>query len=453
METSNTDELLHGSVYKSFLKYLVPGVSAAVVIGLFIMADTIFVGKGVGKTALTALNLGLPIYSVLSCIGVIFGVGGSVMGSIARGRGDLEENRRYFTACVIAALIITVLISLTSGLYIDPLLKLLGAGEDTFVYAKRYVWPMLIAAPAYAMSPLLRTFVRNDMNPRLPMIASISTGILNIILDYIFIFPLNMDILGASLGTAISTLCNVLIVSTHFLSKRNTLKPLRVPNVHRYLARAIKCGTPSMVFELSGGIIIFIFNLQLLNLMGDIGVTIYATIAAYSCVLLCILDGISQSMQPIISVNMGAGEVGRIKRVRNAAWVITLCFTVLALTLGQVFSRQLVTFIVSLDGQTLAQAENAMRIYFLTLPITGFNVILSGFFQSTAESTPATAVTLLRGIGLPAVFVLLLPAIFPNDSVWFATLAAEISTMLIGLVLCKIYSPRINLRGAETKRS
>ena len=184
---------------KLFLSYLIPSISATLVTSIYILADTMMIGKGVGAVGIAALNLLLPIFSVYVGTGILFGVGGSVLFSVSKGRGEEQKAREYFTASVCLAIAASLLYMWLFTAFFDPITLFLGRNEGTDAYVREYGRYLKLTPAIFLFSSFLQAFVRNDGAPKLAMAAVITGGVTNVFLDYIFIFPLNWGIGGAHL--------------------------------------------------------------------------------------------------------------------------------------------------------------------------------------------------------------------------------------------------------------
>ena len=219
-----TNNLLTESVSKIFFRYLIPAILANMVTSIYILADTIIIGKGIGTLAMAALNIILPLFNIFFGVGLLFGVGGSVLMSIARGRGDEQLGKCYFTLSVILNAITCLILTVLLWIFMEPVVRFLGATNATLPYIRDYAPYVILGLSAFAFSSLLQTFVRNDGAPKLAMIAVISGGVLNVFLDIIFVFPLQMEMAGAAIASVFGSLCTICILLLHFLSKSNGLK-------------------------------------------------------------------------------------------------------------------------------------------------------------------------------------------------------------------------------------
>lgn len=200
-----TNDLLNGSVSKIFFRYLIPAILANMVTSIYVLADTIIIGKGIGTLAMAALNIVLPLFNIFFGNGLLFGVGGSVLMSIARGCDDQKLGECYFTLAVILNAITCVLYTVLLLVFTKPIVRFLGATDVTMPYILDYAPYVIAGLSAFSFSSLLQTFVRNDGAPKLSMFAVISGGVLNVILDLIFVFPLQMGMAGAAMASVLGS--------------------------------------------------------------------------------------------------------------------------------------------------------------------------------------------------------------------------------------------------------
>ena len=247
-------------------------------------------------------------------------MGGSTALSISVGKNDIQESRRIFTQTIISAVIIGVIYSILGVIFKEKIAYLLGATKENISLVLSYLNGILLMSFSFMLVHTISSFVRNDNRPRLAMIATVIGGITNIILDYIFIFNFKMGMTGAALATSIASFLNLTILLSHFFSRKCSLKFIKVKFTVNRLSRILLNGTPSCIIELSSGIVIFIFNIAILNIIGDIGVSAYSIIANISLVCTAIFTGIAQAVQPIISINYGAKKLDRVKIVKK--WLL-----------------------------------------------------------------------------------------------------------------------------------
>ena len=255
-------DMLKAPIRSVFFSYLAPSVSATLVTSIYILADTMMIGRGVGASGIAALNLLLPLYSAYYGFGMMCGVGGSVLFGFSRGKGDEEAAKGYFTTALLLAVLLAAASIGLCAAFFDPLLILLGDTPSLNPYSVPYGRVLVAGSPVFVFSSFLQAFVRNDGAPKLAMAGVISGGVTNVILDYVFIFPLGQGMAGAALATVMGTCLTVLILCTHFFSKENHLKLAGGFSLKRAFAVASN-GLASFILEMSGGFVTFIFNRQL----------------------------------------------------------------------------------------------------------------------------------------------------------------------------------------------
>lgn len=306
------NRLLEDPVRSVFLSYLVPSVSATLVTSIYILADTMMIGRGIGSVGIAALNILLPLYSTFFGFGMMCGIGGSVLFGFSRGKGNEREARGYFTTGLLMALVFAALSLTLCNVFFDPLLKLLGVTPAMHDHAVAYGRVLVTVSPMCIMSSFLQAFVRNDGAPKLAMAGVISGGVTNVILDYVFIFIMKWGMGGAMLATATGTTLTVLILSSHFLSKENHLKPIWNVSLKKVL-EIFGNGLASFILEVSNGFVTLLFNRQLLAYVGDLGVVVYGIISNTALVVISISNGMAQAVQPLLSANYGAGKKDRVR--------------------------------------------------------------------------------------------------------------------------------------------
>lgn len=217
-------DLCRDSVNSVFFQFLIPSIGATLVNSIYILGDTILVGRGVGSMGIAALNLLLPVFSLFFATGMLFGVGGSVLFSFDKGRKDETAAREHFSAALAGTILMAVFYEIVCGLYFDPITAFLGRNEAMDEMVRSYGRILTAGCPVFLLSSFLQAFVRNDRAPRVAMAAVIAGGVSNVILDYIFMFPMKMGMAGGALATVLGSVITVVILLSHFFSSSNTLK-------------------------------------------------------------------------------------------------------------------------------------------------------------------------------------------------------------------------------------
>ncbi len=430
----NQMNLLEDPVHKVFLNYLIPSVSATLVTSIYILADTVMIGRGVGEVGIAALNILLPLYTVFYGFGMMSGIGGSVLFGFSMGKGNHKEARGYFTTGILMALVFAVLCCSLCNLFFTPMTAMMGATESMSEHLVPYGRVLVTAAPMFVLSSFLQAFVRNDGAPRLAMAGVMSGGVTNVVLDYIFIFLFDWGMGGAALATATGTTLTVLILSSHFLSKHNNLKLIRAVSFKKVL-EIMGNGLASFILEISNGFVMLLFNLQLLAYVGDIGVVVYGIISNLSLVVTSLSNGMSQAVQPLLSTNFGAEKTERIRQARRLGNRVALLAGVVFTSIGLLFPTGLSYLFLDPSHQVLTMAVPAIRLYFLSFLVSVWNIMNSAYFQAVVKPKYSLLITLLRGVVLNSVLVFLLPALAGVSGIWITVTVSEFITALVVLRL------------------
>lgn len=428
-----TNNLLTESVSKIFFRYLIPAILANMVTSIYILADTIIIGKGIDTLAMAALNIILPLFNIFFGVGLLFGVGGSVLMSIARGRGDEQLGKCYFTLSVILNAITCLILTVLLWIFMEPVVLFLGATEATLPYIRDYAPYVILGLSAFAFSSLLQTFVRNDGSPRLAMIAVVSGGVLNVILDLIFVFPLQMKMAGAAIASVIGSLCTICILLLHFLSKTNGLNFSLKGFSLSCIGRIFQNGFTSFLVDITSGIVMFVFNIKILEYAGDNGVSMYGVICNTAIIVVCLCNGINQAAQPILSTNYGAGFTKRIGQIRSLGIKTALIICALPTILGLIMPNMFTYIFLNPNEEILAMSPTAIRIYFIGFLAMGINMFVVGYFQSTAKPKLSLLVCLSRGCVLSIIFVTILAPTFGINGIWASVPLAEFVTLFISI--------------------
>ena len=421
--------------FQDFVKYSSLNVLGMIGLSCYILADTFFVSKGLGTNGLTALNLAIPIYSFIHGSGLMIGMGGGTKYSIQKSQGKDKVANSIFSHVVAIAAIFAAVFVLIGLFFSGNIVTLLGADETVYQMTKTYLQVILLFAPAFLMNNVLLCFVRNDGAPQLSMTAMITGSLSNIILDYVFIFPCQMGIFGAVFATGLAPIISMLILSSHFIKKKNQFHWIKCRLERRMAASICSSGIPSLITELSSGIVIIVFNSIIIGLEGNVGVAAYGVIANLSLVIIAIYTGIAQGIQPIMSRNYGVGNHRNIQLILRYALITMLILSVLVY-MGVFLGAEQIAAIFNSERNELLQtiAVEGLKLYFIACPFAGFNIIISIYFTSTEYPIPANIISILRGFFVIIPMAFLLSSIAQITGVWCAFPATELLVTIVGVI-------------------
>ena len=422
--------------FRDFVKYSSLNVMGMIGLSCYILADTYFVSKGLGANGLTALNLAIPIYSFIHGSGLMIGMGGGTKYAIQKSQKAYDAANRTFTHAVLLAAVFAAFFVLAGIFLSGAITSLFGADETVYEMSKTYLQVILLFAPAFLMNNVLLCFVRNDGAPQLSMAAMIGGSLSNVILDWVFIFPCRMGIFGAVFATGLAPILSMLILSSHFIRKKNQFRIIKCRPQGRVVAGILSSGVPSLVTEVSSGVVIIVFNAIILRLAGNVGVAAYGVIANLSLVVIAIFTGIAQGIQPIISSSYGMKNFNNIHAILRYAMTTMLLLSAVIYACV-FFGASQIAGIFNSEQNALLQsmAAEGLRLYFIACPFAGFNVVISMYFTSTERPRPAHIISLLRGFLVIIPMAFLLSWIGKIHGVWCAFPATELLVVAIGLLL------------------
>lgn len=423
----------------NFIKYASMNVFGMISLSCYILADTFFISKGLGTYGLAALNLAIPIYSFVHGSGLMVGMGGATKFAIAKGKEDLEEGRKVFTNSFVMAVVIAFAFFVLGIGLSQKITEVMGADENIFAMTNTYMKTILMFSPAFMINNLLQCFVRNDGDPRLSMIAMISGSMSNIVLDYVFIFPLDMGMFGAVIATCIAPIISIMILLIHFISKKNSLKFCRSSvNVMR-IKNNFSLGIPSLVTEISSGVVIIVFNMITMKIAGNVGVAAYGVIANISIVVISIYTGIAQGSQPLLSGCYGRGERQEMRAILRYAIIAMIGVSIIVYIIMLTFAEPVVGIFNSENDCMLSSiAVTGLKLYFIAVLFVGFNIIISVYFTSMEKALPAQAVSIIRGLILIVPMAFLMSSIWGLTGTWLSFPATEATVSIGAIIYLKI---------------
>lgn len=431
----NTQDFLNKPVKQVFMRYLVPSVFATMVTSIYVLADTIIVGKGIGTIAVAALNIVLPLYNIFFGLGLLFGVGGSVLMSILRGEGDEKGSNAYFSTSLVAMCVVLALSLAFFTAFMEKIALVFGGTPETMPYIMDYMPYIVWGMGLFFFSSYLQTFIRNDGAPRLAMYAVVSGGVANIILDYVFVYNFNMGMAGAAIATVMGSGLTVVILLTRFFTKKNNLHFSLKGVRPSFIKNIILNGFASFLIEIASGVTIFVFNIQLLKYAGNTGVSVYSIISNTAIVVVCLCKGINQAAQPLLSTNYGAGLYERTDKIRSLAVKVSIIICAVPVILGLVVPDFFTYIFINPDSAILSMSAPAIRIYFVGFMMLGINMVFICYFQAILKNGYSMIICLMRGLILVVAFAYIFPLFMDVTGIWLAVPAAETITMLFGIYL------------------
>ncbi len=421
---------------REFFKYTASNILAMLAISCYILADTFFISKGMGADGLTALNLAIPAFNFIQGCGLMFAIGGAAKFAMCKGRGEKGQADRIFTNTVMLALGTAFLFAVAGLFFAEPLAVALGADAQVFDMTRTYLRVLLLFSPAFMMNVLMQSFVRNDGQPQLAMMGVLVGNLINIVLDYVFIFSFGLGMLGAVLATGVAPVISLLIISRHWRRGSCGFRFVRMKPDVRLSGTTISLGLPSLLTEISAGIVMIMFNMIILDLLGNVGVAAYGVIANLAIMVTAIYNGVAQGMQPLISRFYGQNDKKSISQILRYAIVTMVAASVLIYGVIFGFADSITTIFNSEGNAQLQQiAVIGLKLYFSAVLFLGFNIVMSMYFVSVDKPLPGQVVSVLRGFLVIVPVTIVMAAVWGVYGVWLAYPTAEGVTAVAGLVM------------------
>lgn len=419
-------DLLNGNVKRLFLKYLSASFGSALITSVYGLVDMVMVGQYHGPSGSAAMAVIAPVWNIIYSFGLLSGIGGSVLFSANRGKGNHKgRENEYFTVAVIFTAIFSALLWCSVVLFEEQLLLLFGADEVLLPLAKQYLIPLKFTIPVFLFTQLLSAFLRNDSNPGLATKAVMLGGVFNIVGDYLLVFIFDMGILGAGIATVCGAVLSLIVMTTHFFSTKNTLKFIRPSRLLFKARQIITTGFSTFFIDIAMGILTMLFNRQIMRYFGSDALAVYGIIVNISTFVQCCAYGIGQASQPILSINFGAQKMDRIRLLVRYNLITVAVVSGVWVVLTLAFPNAFVYLFMVPTESVLAIAPVIIRSYCLSFFLLPLNIYSTYYFQSIMKPVTSFVISVARGIVISGAFIIL-PAFFGGKSLWFAMSVTEL---------------------------
>lgn len=442
-------DFLTSKIKPMYFKYLTAAFGSALISSIYSVVDMAMVGQYQGPEGTAALAVVSPVWNIIYSLGLLMGIGGSVLFSTLRGESNQNQKKsnEYFTAAIIGVVILAVITWLAVIFFDRELLLLFGAEETLLPLARQYIFPVKFVVPSFLFTQLMAAFLRNDGNPGLATKAVLFGGVFNVFGDYFFVFVLKMGIMGAGLATAMGSVFSLLVMLTHFCSKKNTLKLVKPQKLFCILKSICVTGFSTFFIDVAMGILTMLFNRQILKYLGTDALSVYGIIINISTFVQCCAYSIGQASQPMISTNFGAGKGERIveilKYALGTAVVFGAVWTALAVFLPNLFVRIFMTP----TEEILTIAPGIIRSYGISFLLLPFNIFSTYYFQALMKPKVSFTVSVSRGAVISGILICIFPAVMGADAIWFAMPVTELLVAIYVTTRMIQYTKAISVKG------
>lgn len=441
----NKVDLLKDNIRKIYFKYLASAFGSSLVSTIYGLVDMIVIGRYEGPAGSAAMAVISPIWNIIFSLGLLFGIGGSVYFSNIRGREDRDGEREneYFTVSMLGAAFFSLVCTAVFFLFDGQILTLFGANESMIPLCRQYLLPIKFVIPTYLFSQALAAFLRNDGRPELATIGVLSGGVFNVFGDIFFTFTLDLGMFGAGLATAIGNAISIVVMCSHFFSKRNTLRLVRVHHLLRKLKNVIVTGFSSFFVDVAMGIVTALLNNQIMKYAGADALAVYGVVVYISTFVQCCGYSVGQAAQPIISANLGAQKFERIRETLRHAIFAAFGFAFVMTAISMALPRQIIALLMDATPEVLALAPGIVRTYALSFVLLPLNVFSTYYFQSLMKPGTAFGISLARGAVISGGLILLLPLWLNAAVLWLAMPITEALVCIAAVYFIRRYTVRL----------
>lgn len=424
--------------YLKLIKYTVPTVAMLIFTSIYSIVDGFFVSNYVGKTEFAAVNLVFPCLAILGSFGFMFGAGGSALTAKTLGENNSEKANRYFSMIVYFTVFLAVLFSVSGWFLIEPFVLKFGADGELYTNSVLYGKILILSLTPFILQNMFQILFITAGKPDLGLKITLFAGFTNIILDYLFIVPLNMGLKGAAYATVISEIIGGIIPLIYFFSKNSSLLRLTKTDFDfKVLLKVAINGSSEMLTAISMSLINILYMWQLLKIAGENGIAAYGVIMYLEFIFSGIYLGFATGSAPLVSYNYGAKNCSELKNFFIKSLVIIGVLGVTLTSCAEIFSYPLSGIFVGYDNELHAMTSHGFKLYALAFLIMGFNIYASSFYTALNNGVLSALISFSRTFVFQVICILILPVFFGINGIWTAIFVSELITVILssGLLL------------------
>lgn len=412
--------------YKKIIKAVLAPIFMMIFTSVYSIVDGFFVSNFVNKTAFAALNLVFPVTMIIGSLGFMMGTGGSALVAKTLGEGQTKKANEMFSGIVYSTVILGAAVSLAVFFFVEDIARALGATEEMLPYCALYGRILICSEAAFMLQNLFQTFFIVAERPGLGFLVTAMAGVTNMVLDALFIIPLDMGLAGAAYATVIGQVVGAVVPIFYFASKKSNILRLGKGSFSpKMLLKTATNGSSELMSNIAASVVSMVYNAQLLRYLGENGVSAYGIIMYTGFIFAAVFIGYAIGTSPIVSYNYGAGNTDELKNVFKKSMILNAVSGVVMTALSLALARVLAGIFVSGDKELLDLTTDAMRIYGISFIFVGLNIFSSAFFTALNNGLISAVVSFARTLVFQLGSILLLPLAFGVNGIWAAVIVAE----------------------------
>ena len=420
------------NIGKLLMQYAVPAIIAMTASSLYNMVDSIFIGHGVGTMAISGLALTFPLINLAAAFGSLVGVGAATLISVKLGQKDYDTAQRVLGNVFVLNILLGVAFTVIVMAFLDPILYFFGGSDETVGYARDYMYIILLGNTITHLYLGLNAVLRSSGHPQKAMYATIATVIINTILDPVFIYGFGWGIRGAAIATIVAQIISLMWQLWIFSSKEELL------HFHRGIFRlkrkivfdSLAIGMSPFLMNMAACFIVILINQGLKKYGGDLAIGAFGIVNRLVFIIVMIVMGLNQGMQPIAGYNFGAKQYERVTKTLKLTIIYVTGVTTFGFIIGMLFSDTVVGIFTS-DAELIELSAKGLRIVVMFFPIIGFQMVTANFFQSIGMASKAIFLSLTRQMVVLLPCLLILPRFFGAAGVWYSMPISDLLASLI----------------------
>ncbi len=427
--------------YGRLVRFTLPSIGMMIFTSIYSVVDGFFVSNYAGKTPFAAVNLIYPALMILNTVGFMFGTGGSAIVAKTFGEGDKEKANRYFSLFVYVTFVLGILLAVLGIVFTRPIAVLLGAEGEMLSNAVLYARIILVVLPFNVLQFLFQSFFVTAEKPQLGLVVTLSSGVMNIVMDAILVIllPQEYKLAGAAIATALSQVVGGLVPLCYFKRKNSSI--LRLGKTHfdgRAILKACTNGSSEFMSNVAMSLVGIFYNIQLLKYAGENGVAAYGVMMYVSMIFSGAFIGYSIGTAPIIGYHDGAKNYEELKGLLKKSLIMIGAFAVCMVVLAEILAVPLASLFVGYDEGLMALTVSGFRIFALSFLMMGYAIFASGFFTALNDGVTSAVISFFRTLVFQTAAVWILPLLWGIDGVWISIVVAELMAVVLSALFLVI---------------
>jgi len=425
--------------YKKLFKAVLPSILMMIFTSIYSVVDGVFVSNFVGESPFAAINLIMPVLMILGSIGFMMGAGGSALVAKTLGEGDKEKANKIFSMVVYFTIVVGIMVSVLGFIFIEDIAKMLGGSEaslETINNSILYGKILISANFIFMLQNAFQSMFIVAEKPTLGFIVIVIAGVTNMILDALFILVFKWGLVGAAVATSMSYVVGGIIPIFYFLSKKNNslIRLIKTKIDFKAIGQSCLNGSSELLTNVSSSVVSMLFNMQLLKVAGDNGISAYGVIMYLSFVFVAIFVGYSIGVAPITGYNYGAENYDEVKNVLKKSLILTIITGFIMTALTEVLATPLSSIFTNGNEELLQLTVGGMRLYGISFLICGINIFASSFFTSLNDGLISALISFARTLLFQVVTILVMPIWFGTTGIWLSVVVAEVLALAVTVV-------------------